>query len=76
MDITQRQLNLHINWGYNLGARINDVLYVSLIDGSTPKIYYANITPTGATSVNDSDFTNITTQSFCAGDPNHPLQFG
>ena len=50
-------------------------MYVSLIDGSTPKIYYANVTPTGATSVSDSDFTNITTQSFVPGDPNHPLQW-
>ena len=37
--------------GYNLGARINDVLYVSLIDGSTPKTYYTNITPTGSPTV-------------------------
>ena len=61
--------------GYNLGARINDVLYVSLINGSTPQTYYANITPTGNTSVNDVDFTNITTQNFVPGDPNHPLQW-
>ena len=61
--------------GYNLGARINDVLYVSLIDGSTPKTYYANVTPTGSPSVSDNDFTNITTQQFVPGDPNHPLQF-
>ena len=61
--------------GYNLGARINDVLYVSLINGSTPQIYYANVTPTGSSSVSDNDFTNITTQNFVPGDPNHPLQF-
>ena len=61
--------------GYNLGARINDVLYVSLIDGSTPKTYYTNITPTGSPTVANNDFTNITTQNFVPGDPNHPLQF-
>ena len=61
--------------GYNLGARINDVLYVSLIDGSTPKTYYANVTPTGSQTVADAHFTNITTQQFVPGDPNHPLQF-
>ena len=61
--------------GYNLGARINDVLYVSLIDGSTPKTYYANVTPTGSQTVADVHFTNITTQQFVPGDPNHPLQF-
>jgi len=61
--------------GYNLGARINDVLYVSLIDGSTPKTYYANITPTGQTTLQNNYFTNITTQQFVPGDPNHPLQF-
>ena len=61
--------------GYNLGARINDVLYVSLIDGSTPKTYYANVTPTGSPTVSDNDFTNITTQQFVPGDPNHPLQW-
>ena len=61
--------------GYNLGARVNDVLYVSLINGSTPQTYYANITPKGTSSVVDTDFTNITTQQFVPGDPNHPLQF-
>ena len=61
--------------GYNLGARINDVLYVSLINGSTPQTYYANVTPTGSASVSDNDFTNITTQQFVPGDPNHPLQY-
>ena len=61
--------------GYNLGARVNDVLYVSLINGSTPQTYYANITPKGTSSVTDADFTNITTQQFVPGDPNHPLQF-
>ena len=61
--------------GYNLGARINDVLYVSLISGSTPQIYNAAITPTGSTSLNDLDFTNITTQGYVPGDPNHPLQY-
>ena len=48
---------------------------MSLINGSTPQTYYANITPTGSTSVNDVDFTNITTQNFVPGDPNHPLQW-
>ena len=61
--------------GYNLGARINDVLYVSLINGSTPQTYYANITPTGSQTVADVHFTNITTQQFVPGDPNHPLQY-
>ncbi len=61
--------------GYNLGARINDILYVSLINGSTPQIYQAAVTPTGSTSVADNHFTNITTQGYVPGDPNHPLQF-
>ncbi len=61
--------------GYNLGARINDVIYVSLINTSTPQIYKASITPTGATTVSDAHFTNITTQGYVPGDPNHPLQF-
>ena len=61
--------------GYNLGARINDVLYVSLINGSTPQTYYANVTPTGSQTVADVHFTNITTQQFVPGDPNHPLQY-
>ena len=61
--------------GYNLGARLNDVLYVSLIDGSTPAIFKTSITPTGATTVADTHFTNITTEGYVPGDPNHPLQF-
>ena len=46
-----------------------------MINGSTPQTYYANITPKGTSSVTDADFTNITTQQFVPGDPNHPLQF-
>ena len=46
-----------------------------MISGSTPQIYNAAITPTGSTSLNDLDFTNITTQGYVPGDPNHPLQY-
>ena len=51
------------------------MIYVSLINTSTPQIYKASITPTGATTVADAHFTNITTQGYVPGDPNHPLQF-
>jgi len=65
--------------GFNLGARINEVLYVSLINSSggssVPQIYSAALTPTGSATVADEDFTSITTQAFVPGDPEHPLQF-
>jgi len=64
--------------GFNLGARLNDTLYVSLIDSannSTPTTFSAKITPTGTTTPVNSHYTDITTQGYVPGDPNHPLQF-
>jgi len=61
--------------GFNIGARKQDVLYVSLIESSATVTFAALITPDGTSSPADSAFTNITTQNFTPGDPNHPLQF-
>jgi len=64
--------------GFNLGARKQDILYVTLIDSSnssTPTIYAALITPDSSTTPADSIYTNVTQQQFIPGDPGHPLQF-
>ena len=64
--------------GFNLGARRQDVLYVSLIDSSnnsTPTIHAALITPDGSTTPADSAFTEVTGQQYIPGDPDHPLQY-
>ena len=61
--------------GYNIGARKQDKLYVSLIDGSTQSTFAASLTPDGTTSPADSKFTDITVQGFTPGDVGHPLQY-
>ena len=65
--------------GFNLGARINEVLFVSLINSagqsSVPQTYQASVTPDDTTSPASSAFTNITAEGYVPGDPNHPLQF-
>ena len=61
--------------GFSIGAKKQDVLYVSLISGSTTGTYAALISPDGSTSPADSVYTDVTVQSFTPGDPNHPLQF-
>ena len=65
--------------GFNLGARINEVLFVSLINSagqsSVPQTYQASVTPDNTTSPASSAFTNITAEGYVPGDPNHPLQF-
>jgi len=64
--------------GFNIGARKQDKIYVSLIDSSNasvPTIFAALISPDGSTSPADSVFTDITAQQYTPGDPQHPLQF-
>jgi len=61
--------------GFNIGARKQDVLYVSLIEASATVTFAALISPDGSTSPTDAKFTDITTQQFTPGDPAHPLQF-
>ena len=61
--------------GFNIGARKQDVLYVSLIESSNTVTFAALISPDGSATPTDNVFTNVTTQSFVPGDPNHPLQF-
>ena len=61
--------------GFNIGARKQDVLYVSLIESSATVTFAALISPDGSANPTDNVFTNVTTQSFVPGDPNHPLQF-
>ena len=61
--------------GFNIGARTQDVIYVSLIESSNTVTFAALISPDGSGTPADSAYTNITTQSFVPGDPNHPLQF-
>ena len=46
--------------GFSIGARKQDKLYVSLIDGSTQSTFSALVTPDGTTSPADSAYTNIT----------------
>ena len=74
--------------GFNIGARKQDVIYVSLIDsdnGSTPTTYAAKIVPSVVTDVNlptygddvttDEAYTAITRQQYIPGDLQHPLQY-
>jgi len=74
--------------GFNIGARKQDVIYVSLIDSdnnSTPTIYAAKIVPSIVTDVNDPNYGDdvttdaayiaITRQQYIPGDPQHPLQY-
>ena len=64
--------------GFNIGARKQDVLYVSLIDSSnasTPTTYAALITPDDSATPADTAFTAVTEQQFIPGDPNHPIQY-
>ena len=61
--------------GFNIGARKQDVLYVSLIEASATVTFAALISPDGSASPTDAKFTDITTQQFTPGDPAHPLQF-
>jgi len=61
--------------GFSIGARKQDKIYVSLIDGSTQATYSALITPDGTASPADSKYTDVTVQGFTPGDTNHPLQF-
>ena len=64
--------------GFNIGARKQDIAYVTLIDSSnnsTPTTYAALLTPTGAVSPTDAHYTDITTQQYIPGDPQHPLQY-
>ena len=64
--------------GFNIGARKQDKIYVSLIDSSNasvPTIFAALISPDGSASPADSVFTDITAQQYTPGDPQHPLQF-
>ena len=50
--------------GFSIGARKQDKVYVSLIDGSTQTTFSALVTPDGSTSPADSAYTSITTQGF------------
>ena len=67
--------------GFNIGARKQDKLYVSLIDSlsspgnSVPVICSALISPDGTTSPADSVYTAITQNQYTPGDPGHPLQW-
>ena len=61
--------------GFSIGARKQDKIYVSLIDGSVQSTYSALITPDGSVSPADSKYTDVTVQGFTPGDTNHPLQF-
>ena len=61
--------------GFSVGAKKQDVLYVSLIDGSSTSTFAALITPDGSTSPTDNNYTNVTVQSYTPGDPQHPLQY-
>jgi len=61
--------------GFSIGARKQDKIYVSLIDGSTQATYSALISPDGTASPADDKYTDITVQGFTPGDVNHPLQY-
>ena len=61
--------------GFSIGARKQDKLYVSLIDGSTQSTFAALVTPDGSASPTDATYTNVTEQQFTPGDTNHPLQY-
>ena len=64
--------------GFNIGARKQDVLYVSLINtdnASTPTTYAALITPNDSATPADTVYTAVTEQQFIPGDPDHPIQY-
>jgi len=64
--------------GFNIGARKQDKLLVSLIDSnnnSAPTTFSALISPDGSASPADSVYTAVTANSYVAGDPNHPIQW-
>lgn len=61
--------------GFNIGAKKQDVLYVSLIEASATGTFAALISPDGTVTPADDAYTNVTVNSYTPGDPNHPLQF-
>ena len=61
--------------GFNIGARKQDKIIVSLIESSATVTFAALISPDGSATPTDAVFTNITKESYTPGDPNHPLQF-
>ena len=61
--------------GFSIGARKQDVLYVSLIEGSTQGTYAALVSPDGSTTPADSAYTNVTAEGYAPGDANHPIQY-
>ena len=61
--------------GFNIGARKQDKLYVSLIDGSTQSTFAALISPDGSTSPSDGKYTDISSEGYTPGDANHPIQY-
>ena len=61
--------------GYNIGARVQDKIKVSLIDGSTTDTFCALITPDDSATPTDQVFKNVSSQAFTPGDPAHPLQW-
>jgi len=61
--------------GFSIGARKQDVLYVSLIAGSTQGTYAALVSPDGSTTPADSAYTNVTAQGYAPGDASHPIQY-
>ena len=61
--------------GFNIGARKQDKILVSLIESSATVIFGALISPDGTATPADSAFTNVTKESYTPGDTNHPLQY-
>ena len=61
--------------GFNIGARKQDKLLVSLIESSATVTFAGLISPDNTATPADSAFTNVTKQQYTPGDPNHPLQF-
>ena len=61
--------------GFNIGARKQDKIIVSLIESSATVTFAALISPDGSATPTDAVYTNITKESYTPGDPNHPLQF-
>jgi len=61
--------------GFNIGARKQDKLYVSLIDGSTQSTFAALISPDGSVSPADGKYTDISSEGYTPGDSNHPIQY-
>ena len=64
--------------GFNIGARKQDKILVSLIDSnnnSTPTTFSALITPDNSVTPADTVYTAVTANSYVPGDPNHPIQW-